>query len=117
MGDYTKVIVNCSVKKKTEAELVKYKKEWLDNVYLCTSAYHCGGELLEFSNEWNYRTDVTFVTQLKYSQGLKEFIAWLKPQVIDGCGERGCFAMSFTEYQKEPTMYYKNSYHGDSNWE
>ena len=107
MGDYTKVIVNCGIEKLEDNEIADYKAKFLDNVRLCSSAYHCGGELLEIQNDWHHRTDITFVTQLKYSQGLEEFIDWLKPQVIDGMGEEDAFALVFTEYHIEPKVYFK----------
>ena len=111
MGDYTKVIVNCGVKKREGEELESFKKEFLDNVYLCSSAYHCGGEVFHIDNDWHHRTDITFVTQLKYSRGLEEFIDWLRPHVTQGFGESNdeggeMFAMSITEYQQSPTVYW-----------
>ena len=106
MGDYTKVIVNCAIKKIDENRIEGFRKEFLDKAYLCSSAYHCGGELLEIDNDWHHRSDITFVTQLKYGRGLEEFIEWLKPLVIQGMGENDAFALVFSEYQKEPTLYY-----------
>lgn len=105
MGDYTKVIVNCSTDKMNDDEIESFKTQFLDKAYLCSSAYHCGGELLEIKNDWHHRTDITFVTQLKYSRGLDEFIEWLKPKVTNGMGESDVFALSFTEYQSKPTLY------------
>jgi hypothetical protein len=107
MGDYTKVIVNCSLKKMSDKDAAKLEEEILEMAGTYSSAYHCGGELIKIQNDWHHRSDLTFVTQMKYSRGLDEFIDWLRPQVIEGMGECDAFAMSFTEYQKEPTVYYK----------
>jgi hypothetical protein len=105
MGDYTKLIVNCSIRKVPDGDIESFKNEFLSNVSFSSSAYHCGGEVFEVSNDW-HRTDVTFVTQLKYSRGLEEFIEWLRPQVVDGFGEADWFALSCTEHQAEPTLYF-----------
>ncbi len=102
MGDYTKVIVNCNIKE--PENLDEFKSEFHDMIEMNSSAYHCGGGLLEFTREWD-DLSVTMVTQLKYSRGLAEFIEWFRPFVIQGMGEEDVFAMSFTEYQTEPTLY------------
>lgn len=96
MGDYTKLIVNCSVKKTENTE--ELEAEIRDRVGLCTSAYHCGGELLKISNDWHHRTDITLVTQCKYSRGIDEFLQWLSPQIIDGFGDEEYYAIVVTEY-------------------
>lgn len=106
MGDYTKVIINCSIKKLADSEVEAFKAAFLEKAYLCSSAYHCGGELFEIQNDWHHRTDISFITQLKYGRGLEEFIDWLRPQVTNGMGDADAFGISFTEYQKEPTLYF-----------
>ena len=100
MGDYTKLIVNCSVKTQDEKKL----RESIDEFYRSSSMYHCGGEILHIDTD-SFRTNITMVAQYKYSIGMNEFLEWLRPQVIDGFGEDGIFAISCTEYCKEPTLY------------
>jgi hypothetical protein len=106
MGDYTKLIVNCNVMSSKSVE--DYKEQFLKQVYICSSAYHCGGETLHIENEWGALA-ITFVTQLKYSRGLDEFIEWLRPQVVDGFGRKNWFALSCTEYDDKPVLYCKGS--------
>jgi len=106
MGDYTKLIVNCGLKKMTDKETESFKilvQEKLGG--LCSSAYHCGGELLELDNEWHHRTDLTIVNQHKYSIGIIDFIDWLRPYVVDGMGQDEVFAMAFTEYDDIPNLF------------
>lgn len=97
MGDYTKLVVNCSVKKTDAPE--KLKQEIMDRIGLCSSAYHCGGELLDINNEWHHRTDITLITQKKWGNGIKEFLEWLKPQVINGIGDEDIYAFECSEYE------------------
>lgn len=98
MGDYTKLIVNCGVKKREDIEAFKKEiEEKLDG--LCSSAYHCGGELLHIDNEWHQRTDLVIVNQFKYSRGLDEFLDWLEPMVRDGFGDEDIWAIIATEYE------------------
>ena len=107
MGDYTKVIVNCSIKKiEDEKEIESFKDEFFGMVSSnSSSAYQCGGDIFHFCNEWHHRSSITFITQMKYGRGLEEFIEWLRPKVIQGSGDSDVFAMSFSEYQTEPTLH------------
>lgn len=100
MGDYTKLIVNCSVKEQDEEQL----RNKINEFYRSTSMYHCGGELLHINSD-GYRTNITMVSQHKYSRGIDEFLEWLRPQVVDGFGEDEIYAISCTEYCKEPKVY------------
>lgn len=106
MGDYNKLIVNCSINKIKDEDLEKYKAEFLDKIYIGSSAYHCGGELLEINNHWHHKTDITLVTQTKNGHLIPEFLDWLEPQVIQGCGYKEAWAMEWSEYQREPTIRY-----------
>lgn len=106
MGDYTKLIVNCSVKKMTDEEVLVFKDKIMGKMGLLSSAYHAGGEVLEVDNEWGHRTDVTLVTQDKYGGKLDDFLNWLAPQVTNGCGQDDAWAMTWTEYQREPDIHY-----------
>jgi hypothetical protein len=108
MGDYTKLIVNCSVKLQDEEEL----KLKLEEFYFSSSMYHCGGEVLHVDSD-NFRTNITIVSQHKYSEGIEEFLSWLQPQVIDGFGKDEIFAISCTEYCTEPKIYKLNESVGD----
>lgn len=106
MGDYNKLIVNCSIKKTEAEDLEKFKVEVLDKIYLSSSAYQCGGCVFHIDNDWNHRTDIILVTQTKYGRRIPEFLDWLAPQVIQGCGDKDAWAMEWSEYQKEPTIRY-----------
>ena len=107
MGDYVKLIVNCSVAKKSDEEATEFRNQVLEaGRGLLTSAYHCGGEVCHVSNSWHHRTDLVYVCQFKYGDGLPEFLAWLEPQVIDGSGDGEAWAIVFTEYEKEPKIHY-----------
>lgn len=108
MGDYTKVIVNCSIKRLNNEEQAKFREEFDEIMGLLTSAYHCGGELFQLYNPRydDSITEVVIITQDKYSRNLNKFIAWLKPKVIQGMGQGECFAMAFTEYCNKPKCYY-----------
>ena len=103
MGDYNKLIVNCSIKKTENIDALK--QELKDRIGLVTSAYHCGGELIHADNEWDDSTSIVIVTQCKYGRGIEEFIEWLRPQVIQGMGDGGVFAIDFSEYGSVPTVY------------
>lgn len=105
MGDYTKLIVNCSVEKREDIDALR--EEILNQIILHSSAYHCGGEVLHIGNEWHHRTDITLVTQAKYGQGISEFLEWLKPQVINGFGESDIFAIEMDEYSNNPIIHKK----------
>ena len=105
MGDYTKLIVNCSVKKTEDVE--KLEQDIRERLDFMSSAYHCGGEMLEISNEWDHRTDITLVTQTKWGNGIEDFLEWLEPQVIDGFGDEEYFAIVSCEYGGF-TIYSKN---------
>lgn len=105
MGDYTKLIVNCSIKKTENTDTLK--EEILSRIGLTTSAYHCGGELLDISNDWHHRTDITLVTQCKYGRGVDEFIEWLEPQVIGGFGPNDIWAIVCSEYDEKPIIHQK----------
>lgn len=100
MGDYTKLIVNCSVKRQDEEKL----RNKIEEFYFSTSFYHCGGEIL-FIDSDHARTNITIVSQHKYSRGIDVFLEWLKPQVIAGFGEDEIYAISCNEYQTNPTVY------------
>ena len=102
MGDYTKLIVNCSVKKQDEEKL----RSKINEFYRSSSMYHCGGEVLHIDSDC-FRTNISMVSQHKYSRGIDEFIEWLEPQVIDGFGEDKIFAISCTEYSKIPKLFKK----------
>lgn len=106
MGDYTKLIVNASVKKMTDEEAAEFKLLLEDILQPSSSAYHCGGEIIHVGNEWRHRTDILICAQRKRGNGIEEFLAWLKPQLIDGMGEREAFALTFTEYQSSPDVYW-----------
>lgn len=103
MGDYTKLIVNCSVKKTDSIE--ELKTEILDMISLTTSAYHCGGEILEVTNSWD-STCISLITQAKYGSGIEEFLTWLKPQIVQGMGGRECYAIIINEYSDIPDIRY-----------
>jgi hypothetical protein len=103
MGDYTKIIVNCSLKKTEDLESLR--REIYERLPLISSAYHCGGEILQVGNEWHHRTDITLVAQAKYGRGIQEFIEWLRPQVIDGFGEGDIFAVVASEHCEIPRFY------------
>ena len=103
MGDYTKLIVNCSIKKTENTD--KLREEILEHIDLMSSAYHCGGEFLHIENEWHHRTDITLVTQAKYGRGIDEFLAWLTPMVTNGIGEDDVFAIVCDEYTSNPVTY------------
>ena len=98
MGDYTKLIVNCTVRDIKSCE--KFSEEILERLPLCTSAYHCRGELLEIVQDVVHKKvyHVTFVTQAKYGKGIDEFIEWLGPKVVQGFGNDSIFAFEVDEY-------------------
>jgi hypothetical protein len=98
VGDYTKIIVNCTVWGIESSE--KFRAEILERLPLHTSAYHCGGELLQVEQDKTFKAKwhVTFITQAKYGKGIKEFIEWLGPKVMDGFGSDEIFAIEIDEY-------------------
>jgi hypothetical protein len=113
MGDYTKFIVNCSVKKLDDEGAEILEGDIRSKLSMLTSAYHCGGELVNISNDWHHRTDISIITQCKYGNGILQFIEWLKPQVTQGFGESEIFAMEISEYCTEPTLYCMESINDD----
>lgn len=108
MGDYNKLIVNCSLKNMSEDEIEEFKKEALERIYLSSSAYQCGGEVFELDNHWHHRTDMVLITQTKWGRNIQDFIKWLTPQATQGSGEDDVIAMEFSEYDKEPRLYKLN---------
>ena len=108
MGDYTKLIVNCSLKNMEKEELEKFKSEIEERIYICSSAYHCGGEVFELDDNWHHRTDLTIVTQIKWGRGISEFLDWLKPQIVGGFGEKDYFAVEMNEYDDAPKLHRLN---------
>lgn len=110
MGDYTKLIVNCSVKKMTDEEAKDFENEVLERLGgLRSSAYHCAGELCVVQNDWQHRTELTIVNQHKYGGGIEGFLSWLEPKVIDGIGMNSLFAIVMDEYCVTPKLYYKET--------
>ncbi len=103
MGDYSKLIVACSVKKSVQAEL----EGKIADLGLYTSAYQSGERVVSLepdkysSNELN----VVLVGQTKWGDGQKEFCEWLKPHVTQGSGLNEVYALSFSEYSDEPTVW------------
>ena len=98
MSDYTKLIVNCTVWDIESCE--KFSEEILERLPICTSAYHCGGELLEVVQDSVFKNNyhVTFVTQAKHGKGIAEFIEWLGPKIVQGFGDNDIFAFEIGEY-------------------
>lgn len=99
MGDYTKLIVNCSIKKTEDTEALR--EEILEKLgFLGSSAYHCGGEFLHIENDWHHRTDISIISQQKYGRNIDEFLDWLRPQIVDGFGSNDTWAIVADEYSE-----------------
>ena len=109
MGDYTKLIINCSINKIVGDDLVEFEETFRNKIYVCSSAYHCGGELLVFSNDWHHRTEISLITQIKYGVGIEDFINWLRPYIKGGFGDNDCIGLSMSEYCENPVVYFKES--------
>jgi hypothetical protein len=99
MGDYTKLIVNCTLKERVTKEKILSQL----NGSLSSSYYHCQGELLEIDDENN----LTLVNQHKYSNGIEGFLYWLKEEIgiSEGIGERGLYAIVVREWG-EPELHF-----------
>lgn len=104
MGDYTKLIVDATVKApKADIETAVAK------LSLYYSAYHCAGvveKIVESPFDKNVYC-VTLVGQTKWGDRQNEFLDWISPFVIQGSGERDCWSMQFSEYQIEPTCRFR----------
>lgn len=105
VGDYTKLIVNAEVR--IDEALLREKIKELN---LCTSAYHCSGNV-EFIEKGANRFDegllrLILVGQTKWGDRQGEFLDWLRPFVAQGSGSKECYAMQFSEYQDEPTCFF-----------
>lgn len=103
MGDYCKLIVSCTVRKKIEEELkVKIKELGLDD-----SAYQSQERIESIKqNTWHDdNLDLILIGQTKWGDRQKEFCEWLKPHVVQGSGRNEVYAMSFSEYSDEPTLW------------
>lgn len=105
MGDYTKVIVNCSIKKMSDSEIIPFTDLLRSKMGITSSAYHCGGEIIKVDNSWDHRTDVSMITQNKYGRDVFSFIEWLRPLVVEGSGQDDVYCMTFSEYCSKPTLY------------
>ena len=104
MGDYSKLIVSCTVKPEIEEEL----KAKIEELSLCTSAYQ-SDEFIVNLKQSDLRSrdclDVIIVGQTKWGHRQSEFCEWLRPHVIQGSGLNDVFAMSFSEYSDEPIIW------------
>jgi hypothetical protein len=105
MGDYNKLIVSCTVKGVVKEEL----KNKVEGLGLGTSAYQSQEHIISIEeNDWDHRKgdlNVIIVGQTKNGRGQNEFCEWLRPHVIQGSGENDVFAMSFSEYGDEPSIW------------
>lgn len=105
MGDYSKLIVACTVKGEIKEELNAKVKE----LGLGDSAYQSQEQVISIEeNEWHHRKgdlNLVLVGQTKYGRGQDEFCEWLRPYVIQGSGENDVFALSFSEYSDTPDIW------------
>jgi hypothetical protein len=103
MGDYNKLIVNCNLRDVGNVE--DFETEVRKRIGSTTSAYHCGGELLEVRPYFG-KYSLSLIVQCKYGRGIEDFLEWLKPNVLQGMGPAGAYAIEFTEYSAKPKVYY-----------
>lgn len=116
MGDYNTHIYTGAVKKMTDEEAKKFESELHDRCLWMTSAYHSIANVLEIDNSWHHETRFAIVTQAKVGscdEGVREFEEWLRPQIIDGVGQRGAWSMCFTEYTSLPMVQFLGSEEGE----
>jgi hypothetical protein len=103
MGDYTKLIVHANVRV-PEDKL----REKIEELGLCTSAYHCDGVIESIGPRSGYGEApyiaLTLVGQTKWGCGQDEFLDWLAPFVIQGSGPKDAWSIQFTEYSAEPVI-------------
>lgn len=104
MGDYSKLIVSCTVKVPKEELEAK-----IAELPLTDSAYQSQERVISIEpNSSSYRKDclnLIIVGQTKFGRGQHEFCEWLKPYVVQGSGENEVFAISFSEYSDQPALW------------
>lgn len=98
MGDYTKLIITAELNVERKALEDKIKE-----LPLTESYYHCSGSVIQIEEVNYYDEDkrilsLILVGQTKYGKGQEEFLAWLKPFVTKGTGERELWAIQMYEY-------------------
>ncbi len=102
MGDYTKLIVDATVavpRDELEAEI--------SDLHLNDSAYHSSNYIKQIKEGFKSgELELLLVGQTKWGINQDEFLGWLKPFVIQGSGNGDCYAMQFTEYEREPTCWF-----------
>ena len=105
MGDYSKVIVECTVKVKKEDLEAK-----VSELGLGVSAYQSEGwaTIIKPCNQDPdcEHFDLVLVGQAKYERGVEEFLGWLKPHVIQGSGTGELYAMVISEYEYAPRCFH-----------
>lgn len=104
MGDYSKLIVACTVKASASDEL----KNKIEELGLGDSAYQSQERVISIEpTTWrkNGALNLVLVGQTKYGRGQSEFCEWLRPHVIQGSGEDDVFAISFSEYCSVPRLW------------
>lgn len=101
MGDYSKLIVSCTVKSEIKKELTKR----LEDFKLYASAYQSQERIVSIEeSEWG-NLNLILIGQRKWGDGIEDFCNWLKPYVLQGSGENEVFAMEFSEYSTSPKLY------------
>jgi len=103
MGDYNALIVSAGIKRIDDDKLEDFKKEILDRIGLCDSAYHATSPFISVEN-CHFQTTLSMITQAKYNRGVDDFLDWLEPQVIDGLGPEQVWSINYSEYFNEPTI-------------
>lgn len=100
MGDYSKLIVSCSIKKEAKELLV----DKLEEFQLYESAYH-SSETATVMEDDGKEVNIVLVGQRKWGDGIDDFCDWLRPHVTQGSGENDVYAIVFDEYSGLPKLY------------
>ncbi len=127
MGMYTELIFGCSLKQDTPKEVIDtmyyllgakeienpvFQTKYYKNGYVffnCGSYYFgvnksvCRIWLDEISE--SYHVSIRFNTK-NYENDIESFLAWIKPFIDSGSGDRDMYAITIYEEDEEPTIYY-----------
>jgi hypothetical protein len=128
MGMYTELIFGASIKKDAPKKvintlhyLVNHKKLWEEveieesvtngrNVLDGGGSYYFGVNTSvakmwqdDIDQEWKVSSRCNIKN---YEREIETFLAWVKPFIDSGSGEREMYAITIYEEQAEPTIYY-----------
>lgn len=104
MGDYSTLHVSAGIKKLSKEEKETFVEELMGRVPRTDSAYHSTSYHIYINDDWHHQTRIEISTQAKHGRGIKEFLDWLEPMIIQGMGQNEVWAISFNEYSPNPEI-------------